>query len=74
MPTMWSTQVETQPGPRPDTPRAPGECSGGTTYQPAHTGQHAARAEDDVHTWAQSPEFHDRPGSGKHTADGLKFF
>ena len=27
------------------------------------------RAEDDEATRAHSPEFHDRPGSGKHTAD-----
>lgn len=27
------------------------------------------RAEDDVATRARSPEFHDRPGSGRHTAD-----
>jgi hypothetical protein len=32
------------------------------------------RAEDDEDTRAHSPEFHDRPGSGKHTADKQKFF
>ena len=32
------------------------------------------RAEDDVTTRAKSPDFHDRPGSGKHTADRLKWF
>jgi hypothetical protein len=32
------------------------------------------RAEDDDDTRAHSPEFHDRPGSGKHTADKLKYF
>ena len=32
------------------------------------------RAEDDEATRANSPEFHDRPGSGKHTADRLKYF
>jgi hypothetical protein len=32
------------------------------------------RAEDDVATRAHSPEFHDRPGSGKNTADRLKYF
>jgi hypothetical protein len=33
-----------------------------------------ARAEDDEATRAHSPEFNDRPGSGKHTADRLKVF
>ena len=32
------------------------------------------RAEDDEATRASSPEFHDRPGSGRHTADRLKYF
>ena len=32
------------------------------------------RAEDDVLTRARSPEFHDRPGSGRHVADRLKVF
>ena len=32
------------------------------------------RAEDDASTWAHSPEFHDRPGSGKHTADRHRYF
>ena len=32
------------------------------------------RAEDDEATRAHSPEFNDRPGSGKHTADRLKVF
>ncbi len=32
------------------------------------------RAEDDEATRATSPEFHDRPGSGRHTADRLKYF
>ena len=32
------------------------------------------RAEDDEATRAHSPEFHDRPGSGKNTADRLKYF
>ena len=32
------------------------------------------RAEDDDATRAHSPEFHDRPGSGKNTADRLKYF
>ena len=32
------------------------------------------RAEDDEATRAASPEFHDRPGSGKNTADRLKYF
>ena len=32
------------------------------------------RAEDDETTRANSPDFHDRPGSGRHTADRLKWF
>ena len=32
------------------------------------------RAEDDVDTLAHSPEFHDRPGSGRQTADRMKYF
>ena len=32
------------------------------------------RAEDDEATRANSPDFHDRPGSGRHTADRLKCF
>jgi hypothetical protein len=32
------------------------------------------RAEDDDVTRARSPEFHDRPGSGRHTADRHRVF
>jgi len=32
------------------------------------------RAEDDAATRAGSPEFHDRPGSGKLTADRHQYF
>lgn len=32
------------------------------------------RAEDDESTRANSPDFHDRPGSGRHTADRLTYF
>lgn len=32
------------------------------------------RAEDDTTTWARSPEFHDRPGSGKRTANRQEVF
>jgi hypothetical protein len=32
------------------------------------------RAEDDAETYAHSPEFHDRPGSGRHTDERLKHF
>ena len=35
----------------------------------AQTPNSMPRAEDDEATRAQSPEFHDRPGSGKHTSD-----
>jgi len=40
----------------------------------AQTPSSMPRAEDDEATRAHSPEFHDRPGSGKHTADRLKYF
>lgn len=32
------------------------------------------RAEDDESTRERSPEFHDRPGSGKNVADKERFF
>jgi hypothetical protein len=32
------------------------------------------RAEDDEATRAGSPDFHDRPGSGRYTADRLRYF
>ena len=32
------------------------------------------RAEDDEATRAHSPDFNDRPGSGKHTTDRLNVF
>ncbi len=40
----------------------------------AQTPSSMPRGEDDDATRAQSPEFHDRPGSGKHTADRMKVF
>jgi hypothetical protein len=40
----------------------------------AQTPDSMPRAEDDVATRAHSPEFHDRPGSGKHTADRQRVF
>ena len=40
----------------------------------AQTPNSMPRAEDDDATRAQSPEFHDRPGSGKHTADKRFYF
>jgi hypothetical protein len=40
----------------------------------AQTPSSMPRAEDDDATRAHSPEFHDRPGSGKHTIDRMKFF
>lgn len=73
MPTMWSTLVAAKADPRADThvrledaPVRPGISPGTPSSMP--------RAEDDGDTLAHSPEFHDRPGSGKHTADRLKFF
>lgn len=32
------------------------------------------RAEDDEATRANSPEFHDRPGSGRHTDERRKYY
>ena len=40
----------------------------------AQTPDSMPRAEDDVATRAHSPEFHDRPGSGKLTADRQRVF
>ena len=40
----------------------------------AQTPASMPRAEDDEVTRAHSPEFHDRPGSGKHTADRQRVF
>jgi len=40
----------------------------------AQTPNTMPRAEDDEATRAHSPEFHDRPGSGKHTADRQRVF
>lgn len=40
----------------------------------AQTPNSMARAEDDEQSRARSPEFHDRPGSGKHTADRWLYF
>lgn len=61
------------PIPRPDThvtkegsPEGPGVN--------AQTPSSMPRAEDDEVTRANSPEFHDRPGSGKRTADRHRVF
>ena len=40
----------------------------------AQTPSTMPRGEDDDATRAHSPEFHDRPGSGKHTADRMRVF
>ena len=40
----------------------------------AQTPSTMPRGEDDDATRAHSPEFHDRPGSGRHTADRMTFF
>jgi len=40
----------------------------------AQTPDSMPRAEDDDATRAQSPEFHDRPGSGKYTSDRRIYF
>jgi hypothetical protein len=50
----------------PDSPVRPGID--------AQTPSSMPRAEDDEDTRANSPEFHDRPGSGKHTANRLRLF
>lgn len=70
----WRATAEaTDPAPRRDThiravdaPVRPGIN--------AQTPGSMPRAEDDEATRAHSPEFHDRPGSGKHTADRLRYF
>jgi hypothetical protein len=40
----------------------------------ARTPHSMPRAEDDSQSRARSPEFNDRPGSGKHTADRWFYF
>jgi hypothetical protein len=40
----------------------------------AQTPDSMPRAEDDAATRARSPEFHDRPGSGKNTADRQRVY
>jgi len=40
----------------------------------AQTPDSMPRAEDDAATRAHSPEFHDRPGSGKNTADRQRVY
>lgn len=40
----------------------------------AQTPDSMPRAEDDAATRAQSREFHDRPGSGKNTADRQRVY
>jgi hypothetical protein len=51
---------------REDSPERPGIN--------AQTPDSMPRAEDDEATRANSPEFHDRPGSGRHTADKDQYF
>lgn len=70
---MWSTLAGARPGPRADTHVRPENAQVRPGISP-RTPSTMPRAENDADTWAQSPEFHDRPGSGKHTADRLKFF
>ena len=70
-PRHWWTRVVPEPRTstrmtRDDTPVLPGISPEAPGSMP--------RAEDDAHTLAHSPEFHDRPGSGRHTADRLNFF
>jgi hypothetical protein len=72
-PTMWSMLSAARPGPRVDTHVRLEDAPVRPGISPTSPGS-MPRAEDDVDTWAHSPEFHDRPGSGKHTADRLKFF
>ena len=40
----------------------------------AQTPDSMPRAEDDAATRAHNPQFHDRPGSGKHIADRQHHF
>ena len=71
--TMSWTLAETAPVPRADTHVRPENAPRRPGISPL-TPSSMPRAEDDGETWAHSPEFHDRPGSGKHTADRLKVF
>lgn len=71
-----ATTTATRAVPQPDhhdthltnaqTPLGPGVGSQSPETMP--------RAEDDAATRAGSPEFHDRPGSGKHTADRMTYY
>lgn len=72
-PRTRSTLVAAGAGPRRDTHVRLEDAPVRPGISPA-TPDSMPRAEDDLETWAHSPEFHDRPGSGKHTADRLKFF
>jgi hypothetical protein len=61
----------------PTAPRTDLHIPGNTPVLPginAQTPSSMPRAEDDEESRAQSPEFHDRPGSGKNTVDRLKYF
>lgn len=73
MPWMSSMLVAARPGPRADTHVRLEDAPVRPGISPTNPGS-MPRAEDDIDTWARSSEFHDRPGSGKHTADRLKFF
>jgi hypothetical protein len=71
--TYWASVIETDTALRKDThvshddaPVLPGTN--------AQTPSSMPLADDDEATRAHSPEFHDRPGSCKHTADRLRYF
>ena len=72
-PTSPSTLVNADPLRRTDTHVAK-EDSPERPGINAQTPDSMPRAEDDEATRANSPEFHDRPGSGRHTADKDKYF
>ena len=68
-----STSPQALPTPRHDThvthEQSPVGAGVGT-----NTPSSMPRAEDDDATRAGSPEFNDRPGSGKHIADRMRYY
>lgn len=66
-------QVESDAKPRHDT-HIRSEDAPDRPGIDAQTPDSMPRAEDDAATRSGSPEFHDRPGSGKLTADRQQYF
>ena len=69
--TFWTVKPETVPHRDTHVTREGAPVLPGINAQTPAT---MPRAEDDEATRANSPDFHDRPGSGKHTADRLTCF